>query len=129
MADDPATPDVNEASPAVPSGTCTVNVGFKPTRTDYTSVARLQFTSNSDDAVERVLLAAKSTKRRAHHASAATSRACSSLNIPSTVGSFGTFVPAVARTYDTALAATVTSTAGDATLSVVDPSTSSTRAS
>ena len=28
--DDPATPDVNEAAPAVPAGTCTVNVGFKP---------------------------------------------------------------------------------------------------
>ena len=32
------------------------------------------------------------------------------------------FVPAVARTYDTAAAATVVSTAGDATMSVTDPS-------
>ena len=61
VADDPATPDVNESAPAVPAGTCTVNVGFKPTRTNYTSVARLQFTANGDDATERVLLAAKST--------------------------------------------------------------------
>ena len=37
-------------------------------------------------------------------------------------------MPAVARTYDTAMAATVTTTTGDATLSVVDPDTS-TRAS
>ena len=35
--------------------------------------------------------------------------------------SFGTFVPATARTYTTAATATVTSTAGDATLSVSDP--------
>ena len=34
--------------------------------------------------------------------------------------SFGAFVPAVARTYDAAAAATVVSTAGDATLSVTD---------
>ena len=76
VADDPATPDVNEASPAVPSGTCTVNVGFKPTRTNYTSVARLQFTSNSDDA-----RGARAARRQEHRPgasapSAATSRAC-----------------------------------------------------
>jgi S-formylglutathione hydrolase FrmB len=35
--------------------------------------------------------------------------------------SFGTFVPATARTYTAAASATVTSTAGDATLSVSDP--------
>ena len=35
--------------------------------------------------------------------------------------SFGTFAPATARTYTAAAAATVTSTAGDATLSVSDP--------
>ena len=67
----------NEAAPAVPAGTCTVNVGFKPTRTNYTSVARLQFTSNADDATERVLLAGKSTGDAHRRPSAATSRACS----------------------------------------------------
>ena len=36
--------------------------------------------------------------------------------------SFGAFTPGEARDYETALTATVTSTAGDATLSVVDPS-------
>ena len=40
-----------------------------------------------------------------------------------TAGSFGSFTPAVARTYDAATAATVTSTAGNATLSVTDTST------
>ena len=39
-----------------PNGTCTVNVGFKPTRTNYTSVAHLVINSNSDDAVERILI-------------------------------------------------------------------------
>ena len=33
------------------AGTCTVNVGFKPTRTNHVSIARLQFNSNGDDAV------------------------------------------------------------------------------
>ncbi len=36
---------------------------------------------------------------------------------------FGPFVPAVAQTYDASLAATVTSTAGDATLTASDPDT------
>ncbi len=120
--DDPATPDVNEASPAVPSGTCTVNVGFKPTRTDYTSVARLQFTSNSDDGVERVLLAAKST-RSALGTVGGDVPSMLALTLPATLTSFGTFVPTVTRTYDTAMAATVTSTAGDATLTVLDADT------
>jgi hypothetical protein len=39
--------------------------------------------------------------------------------------SFGSFVPGVARDYEASLAAGVTSTAGDATLSVVDPATAS----
>ena len=34
---------------------------------------------------------------------------------------FGAFTPGVARTYDTTMGATVTSSAGEATLSVVDP--------
>src|SRR3954451_1786736 len=55
VADDPATADVDESAAAVPSGTCTVNVGFKPTWNNYSSVAPLQFRSNSDDAAERVL--------------------------------------------------------------------------
>ncbi len=45
------------------------------------------------------------------------------LSLPTQPGSFGTFPPTVARTYETAIAATVTSTAGDAVLSVTDAST------
>src|SRR3954451_5357730 len=121
--DNAATPDVDESSPAVPSGTCTVNVGFKPTRTNYTSVARLQFTSNSDDAVERVLLSDTSTNQFISNVIGGDVPSALNLSIPSTVGSLGTFVPAVARTYDTALAATVTTTTGDAALSGVEPDT------
>ena len=40
--------------------------------------------------------------------------------------SFGAFTPGVDRTYETSMTATVTSTAGDATLSVTDPSTNAT---
>jgi len=43
-----------------------------------------------------------------------------------TPASFGAFTPGVAKTYDASMAATVISTAGDATLSVADPSSSNT---
>jgi len=115
--DDPAT----EANEAIPAGTCTVNVGFKPTRTNYTSVARLQVNSNSDNAVERVLLSGRSTGDSLNTIGG---------NVDPTLGlqispgaSFGTFVPATARTYETAASALVTSTAGDATLTVTDQDT------
>ena len=120
----PATPDVNEASPAVPSGTCTVNVGFKPTRTNYTSVARLQFTSNSDDAVERVLLAGQEHRRRAQHRRRRRPEHARARASRAQPGSFGTFAPTVTRSYETARRRRSSPrTAGDATLSVVDPST------
>ena len=118
--DDPGTP-ADESQPAVPAGTCTVNVGFKPTRTNYTSVARLQFTSNSDDAVERTLLAAKSTGE-AITTVGGDVPSLLNLQIQSTVGSFGTFQPMVSKSYETALAASITSTAGNAALSVADSS-------
>src|SRR3954469_220443 len=118
--DDPGTP-ANEAQPAVPAGTCTVNVGFKPTRTNYTSVARLQFTSNSDDAVERVLLAAKSTGD-AITTVGGDVPSMMALQIQSTVGSFGTFQPLVTKSYEAATPAPGTGTAGNATLSVADSS-------
>ena len=43
-----------------------------------------------------------------------------------TAPSFGSFVPATARTYDTAMSASVVSTAGNAILSVTDPSSTAT---
>ena len=86
-----------------PGGTCTVNVGFKPARTDYTSVARLQFASNSDNAVERVLLAGTSTGE-ALSTVGADVPSLLTLNI-SPSARFGSLVPGVARNYDTAMAA------------------------
>jgi len=124
VADDPTTPE-NEAQPAVPAGTCTVNVGFKPTRSGYTSVARLVFNTNSDDAMERVLLAGRSTNDALGTVGGDVPSSLN-LQINSAFGSFGAFVPAVARNYETALAATVTTTTGDAALSVSDPSSTAT---
>ena len=121
VADDPATP-ANESAPAVPAGTCTVNVGFKPTRTNYASVARLQFTSNSDDAMDRVLLAGKSTNGALATVGGDVPSVLA-LTVPSTTSTLGSFVPTVARNYDNAAAATVTSTVGAASLSVSDAST------
>ena len=104
-----------------PRGTCTVNVGFKPTKTNYTSVARLQITSNADNATERVLLVGRSGNQSLGGVGG-TVPSVLQLSIPAG-GSFGTFVPGVAATYTTALGATVTSTAGNATLTVTDPDT------
>jgi sugar phosphate isomerase/epimerase len=102
-------------------GTCVVNVGFKPRTTNYTSVARLQFTSNSDSANEGVLLAATSTGQAISNVGG---------DVPSLLqltvsptASFGTFVPGVARDYNTALAANVTTTTADAALTMADTST------
>jgi sugar phosphate isomerase/epimerase len=105
-------------SPAT-RGTCVVNVGFKPTRTGYTSVARLQFTSNSDSANEQVLLVGKSTND-ALATVGGNVPSVLQLNVVQTGGSFGTFVPGVNATYNTALAASATTTTGDAALSVAD---------
>jgi sugar phosphate isomerase/epimerase len=110
-----------ETQPATPRGTCVVNVGFKPTKTNANSVAYLTFTANADSATERVLLTGSSTGEALGNVGG---------SVPSllalTVGAgaqFGSFVPAVARNYDSSTAATVVSTAGDAALSVSDAST------
>ena len=103
-------------------GTCVVNVGFRPTKTNYTSVARLNFASNSDNAVESILLAARSTGDALVNVGGSVPGLLQ-LSVPNTSGNFGTFVPGVGTTYETALGATVTTTTGDATLSVADTST------
>jgi hypothetical protein len=120
VADDPATP-ADETAYATPRGSCTVQVGFTPRRSGHRSVARLQITSGSDAATEQVLLTGLSTNS-ALGTVGGNVDSFLSLSIGN-AGSFGTFVPAVARTYDTAAAATVTSTAGDAALSVTDTDT------
>ncbi len=121
-----STPSVTlaPAVPGAPRSTCVVNVGFKPTKTNSTSVAYLQFTSNADNATESILLAASSG---ADALGSVGGDVASSLSLTvGSAGSFGAFTPAVARNYDTAVAASVISTAGDAMLSVTDPSTTAT---
>jgi sugar phosphate isomerase/epimerase len=122
VADDPATTEVNEAAPAVPAGTCIVNVGFKPTRTNYLSIANLRVTSNADDATENALLVGKSTGDAIATVGGDVPSTLA-LSMPTQPGSFGTFQPTVGKNYETAVSASVTSTAGDGVLSVSDPST------
>jgi sugar phosphate isomerase/epimerase len=101
--------------------TCAVNVAFKPTSTNTTSVAYLTIASNADAATESILLTARSTGDAAGGVGG-TVPATLSLNLGNPVA-FGAFTPGVARTYLASTTATVTSTAGDATLSVADTST------
>ena len=120
----PLAPGNSAALPPVPRGTCTVNVAFKPTRSDAVSVARLQFTSNSDDATDRVLLAAKSSASFSQSVGGTVGNVLG-LTIPA-AASFGAFTPAVTATYNASMAATVTHTAGSAALTVTDPSPTAT---
>ncbi|HYI20844.1 MAG TPA: hypothetical protein VD836_19155 [Solirubrobacteraceae bacterium] len=121
-----------ETTSAIARGTCTVKVGFKPLRAGATSVARLQFTSNSDDATERVLLVGSSLPGSISQEVPVGGSVGGSvdgqlaLTIPAGPWSFGTFVPGLARDYDMNLAAQVTSTAGNALLTVTDPSSTAT---
>ena len=112
------------AGAIAPNATCFVNVGFKPTSTSTKSVARLIVVSNADNATESILLNGQSTGNATVGVGGNVDTVLSlTLGQP---GSFGTFVPAVARTYDTATSASVVSTAGNATLSVSDPSAAAT---
>ena len=106
--------------PNPPRGKCTVNVGFKPTRTNYTSVARIQVTSGSNAPTEQILLVGKSTGD-AQVPIGGNVESLLNLSIPTNGGSFGTFVPGIAANYNTALAANVTTTTADAALTVTDP--------
>jgi sugar phosphate isomerase/epimerase len=106
-------------------GTCVVNVGFRPTITNTTSVTRLAVTSNADDATESIYLVGKSTGDALSNVGGDVPSALA-LSLGGGAASFGTFQPATARTYDTALSASVVSTAGNAALTVVDPSATAT---
>ncbi|HEX6023420.1 MAG TPA: sugar phosphate isomerase/epimerase [Solirubrobacter sp.] len=116
-------PGAQPPTAGAPGGTrasCVVHVGFKPTTTNFTSLTRLIVQSNADDATEQVLLVGRSTGEAM---STVGGDVASTLSLSiGGAASFGTFVPATARTYDTAVAAQVVSTAGNASLSVVDPS-------
>jgi sugar phosphate isomerase/epimerase len=101
-----------------PRSSCVVNVGFGPRRTDTTSVARLVISSNADTATENVLLVGKSTTD-AVSAVGGDVQSILQLTI-SPVASFGTFIPGVARDYNTAVGGTVTTTSANATLTMKD---------
>jgi sugar phosphate isomerase/epimerase len=112
-------PNGTPGATVAPGATCTVNVGFKPTVTNRKSVAYLTFTSNADDATERVLLNGTSTNQALYPVGGNVDTVLSL-----TLGgapSLGTFQPATARTYESTASAQVVSTAGDATLTVADP--------
>ncbi len=106
-----------------PGGTrssCVVNVNFRPTATNRTSVTRLLVTSNADNGSESVYLVGNST---GDALGGVGGDVASMLSLTvNQAASFGSFAPATARNYDAAAAATVISTAGDAKLSVTDPS-------
>ena len=72
--------------------------------------------------MDRVLLAAKSTGD-ALTTVGGNVPSMLALNVLSAAPSFGTFAPTVTKAYEAAAAASVTSTAGDAVLSVSDAST------
>ncbi len=107
-----------------PNATCVVNVGFKPTVTNKTSVARVRLTSTGDDAVESFYVVGKSTGSSLGGIGGAVDSVLA-LTLGS-APSFGSFAPATARNYDTAMSASVVSTAGNAILSVTDPSSTGT---
>jgi sugar phosphate isomerase/epimerase len=103
-----------------PGEKCTITVGFKPTRTNYTSIARLSFNTNGDDSLDNVLLVGTSTGD-ATSTVGGNVPSVLALTLPSQPGSFGTFTPTVTKAYETAVSASVVSTAGNATLAVSDP--------
>ncbi|MBE2314436.1 TIM barrel protein [Solirubrobacter sp. CPCC 204708] len=109
------------ATDLAPNATCFVNVGFKPTTTDYKSVARLIVQSNADNATESILLNGTSLEGPAELPIGGNVDTVLNLTL-SASNTFGTFQPATARNYDQTVLANIVSTAGNAALTVHDPS-------
>ena len=93
------------AAHLAPGASCFVNVGFKPTSTSTRSVARLIVLSNADNATESILLTGQSTAR--HGRRRRRRRVRSQPDAGRRRAASASFVPAVARTYDAATAASV----------------------
>jgi len=98
---------------------------------DIDALRTLAQQSDSGDATARGQLLAKANELRSWMLALGADNETGNVggSVPATLAlslgtapAFGAFTPAVARDYETAGTATVTSTAGDATLSVVDPS-------
>ncbi len=112
-----------------PGESCTFNVGFKPSRISTFSSAVLQFNGNSDDSMEKIPLYGTSNGGLitvVDGQAGATVPATLSLTLPAQGATFGAFVPGVAAAYDASIVANVITTAGEATLSVSDPSSTAT---
>jgi sugar phosphate isomerase/epimerase len=105
-----------------PASSCTVFVRFNPRRALTTSIARLQFTSNSDAATNFIQLVGTSGPSIAAPIEVGgTVNSQLTLDITGPV-SFGTFTPGTARDYATTLVSEITTTTPDAALTVVDSS-------
>jgi sugar phosphate isomerase/epimerase len=109
----------NLNTPEVDRGFCEVTVGYGPRRTNTTSVARLQFNTPSDNATESVLLTGTSLGSDAINTIGGNVPSVLQLTVSPTA-SFGSFVPGVARDYNTALAVNATTTTADAKLTMAD---------
>ncbi|RKQ88285.1 sugar phosphate isomerase/epimerase [Solirubrobacter pauli] len=108
------------------ASSCTVYVRFNPRRAGTTSIARLQFTSNSDAATNSIQLVG--TSGAAYEAPISVGGEVPStmaLDITGPAPSFGVFQVGVQRDYTSTMAAEVTSTVPSTTLSVVDRGTAS----
>jgi len=102
---------------------CTVFVRFNPRRAVTTSIAKLNFASNSDAATNSIQLVATSGASISAPVDVGGTVASQlTLNITGPA-SFGAFVPGTARDYTASLLTEITTTTPDATLSVVDAST------
>jgi sugar phosphate isomerase/epimerase len=110
------------ATGTTPASSCTVFVRFNPRRALTTSIATLQFTSNSDSATNRIPLVGTSGASVAAPIEVGGDVASQlTLDITSP-SSFGAFVPGTARDYSATLVSEVTTTTPDAALTVVDSS-------
>ncbi|HWK26448.1 MAG TPA: hypothetical protein VNS09_07800 [Solirubrobacter sp.] len=110
-----------------PGATCTITVGYKPSRINTFSSAVLSFASNSDDSMEKIPLYGTSTSSFvAEGPVGGTVPATLSLSLPAQGASFGAFVPGIANAYEASVVGSVTSSAGDAALTVADPSSTAT---
>lgn len=101
-----------------PAASCTVFVRFNPRRAVTTSIAKLNFASNSDAATNSIQLVATSGPSLSTPVNVG-GNVASQLTLDLTgPASFGNFTPGTARDYTASLLAGVTTTTPDATLSV-----------
>jgi hypothetical protein len=102
------------------ASSCTVYVRFNPRRAVTTSIAKLNFASNSDAATNSIQLVATSGASISAPVNVGGTVA-SQLSLDITgPASFGNFAPGTARDYTASLLAGITTTTPDATLSVVE---------